>query len=78
MFQHFQRKIFRNVSGFPFVSPLYKGNADYKKGICPVVERMHEKELFTHDLMRPCMKKRDLHDVVNAFYKVADHVKELQ
>lgn len=66
----FQQKIAYGSKGVPFVRPWYEGEVDYSKGICPVAERMHEKELFTHELMRPSMTERDLDDVVNAFEKV--------
>lgn len=56
--------------GCPFKCPMYKGIPEYDKGLCPVAERMHEKELFTHELMRPPMTKEDLDDVVLAFNKV--------
>jgi dTDP-4-amino-4,6-dideoxygalactose transaminase len=56
----------------------YKGSVDYRKGLCPVAEKMHFYELITHEFMRPSMKKSDLNDVVNAFEKVANHVDELK
>jgi len=49
----------------------YKGKVDYSRGICPVTERMHFEELFTHEFMRPGMKKADLDDVIQAFHKVS-------
>lgn len=49
----------------------------YAKGICPVAERLHESELFTHELMHPQMTEADLDDVVLAFEKVWRHRHEL-
>ena len=51
---------------------------NYKKGICPVVENLHFKELGFHELMHPNMTNRDLNDVVAAFKKVADNLDELK
>ena len=51
---------------------------NYTKGLCPVTEQMHFKELITHELMRPGMSKADLDDVIEAFYKVWEHRDELR
>ena len=73
----FQKQIAFGSKGFPFRSEFYKGVARYEKGMCPVVERLHEKELITNDLMRPGMEKKDLDDVIEAFKKVYEHRHEL-
>lgn len=72
----FQRKIAFGSKGYPF--NLYKGELDYSKGICPVVERMHFKELFHHDLMHPFMSRKDMDDVITAFHKVWENRGELK
>ncbi len=66
----YQKMIAYGKSGCPFKCPMYKGKVDYKKGVCPVAERMHEEVLFQHDLVHPSMKKEDLNDIVRAFEKV--------
>ena len=66
----FQQKIAYGSKGIPFVAPYYEGDVNYAKGICPVTERMHEEELFLHELMLPCLAKDDLEDVWHAFEKV--------
>ena len=66
----FQQRICYGSKGFPFESPSYQGQVRYQKGICPVAERMHEKELFIHELMHSFMAEDDLNDVVKAFAKV--------
>lgn len=73
----FQKQIAFGSRGFPFKSEYYKGKAHYEKGMCPVVERLHEKELFTHDMMRPGMTHADLDDVIAAFHKVYENRNEL-
>ncbi|MFA4941307.1 MAG: DegT/DnrJ/EryC1/StrS family aminotransferase [Patescibacteria group bacterium] len=73
----FQNRLAFGSKGYPFNSEYYKGKVSYKKGICPVAERMHEKELFTLELMRPTMDKKDLDDVVRAFKKVYKFRNEL-
>ena len=43
---------------------------DYSNTFCPVLERLHEKELVNHDFMVPSMKTADMDDVAAAFEKV--------
>lgn len=74
----FQKKIAIGRDGYPFVSPYHPGDVSYAKGICPVVERMHEKELFLNEFMRPPATQEDMDDVVHAFEKVYEHRNELQ
>lgn len=67
--------IYQNLIGYgnkgcPFKCPWYKGKVNYQKGLCPVTERMYEKELFSQDYMHPFMSKKDLDDVIEAFKKV--------
>lgn len=70
----FQEKIAFGSKGYPFT--LSK-NANYNKGICPIVEDIHENRLFTHELMRPTMSKEDMDDVIKAFVKVWNNIEEL-
>ncbi len=70
--------IYQQRASWAYHPALYKGNVDYSPGICPVAERMHFEELFTHEYMRPGMSTEDMMDVVNAMEKILDNVKELQ
>jgi len=75
----YQKKLGIGKSGFPFKGPHYDGNPDYRRGLCPVTERMHLEELFYHDLMRPPLTNKDMDDVIRAFEKVlggADRLKK--
>lgn len=74
----FQKRIALGSKGYPFVSPFYDGTVSYEKGICPVVESLHEKKLFSHDYMRPPATQADLDDVVAAFAKVYELRQELK
>jgi len=69
----YQKRIAFGSEGYPFNLTL----RTYQKGLCPVTELMHEKKLITHELMRPPATSQDLDDVANAFYKVADNLREL-
>ncbi|MEO8762221.1 MAG: DegT/DnrJ/EryC1/StrS family aminotransferase [Bacteroidia bacterium] len=70
--------IYQQKAAWAFNPLLYKGNANYEKGICPVAEKMHFEELFTHEYMRPGMSRDDMQDVVNAFEKVVENMHELR
>jgi len=73
----FQKQIAFGAKGYPFVSPFHKEVYQYKKGMCPVVEQLHEAGYLSHEMMRPGMTKQDLDDVVSAFKKVYDFRDEL-
>lgn len=69
----YQQKIAYGKKGYPFNAT----SRTYANGTCPVTERMHYSELFTHELMRPPMTRKDLDDVVSAFTKVWEQKKEI-
>lgn len=73
----FQTRTAFGSRGYPFAASRHKHKITYHKGICPVAERMYEKELFIHELMRPAMTREDLNDVVEAFEKVWECREEL-
>lgn len=73
----YQKKIGYGPQGCPWICPLYKGSVDYRRGICPVTEDMHDDILITNDLIHPQMSYKDLDDVFDAFYKVWKYRKEL-
>jgi len=71
-----------------YLQPIYQKKAinlykhkkkelNYSRGICPIAEKMHFKELITHGFMRPSMSKSDLDQVIEAFYKVDENMEEI-
>jgi perosamine synthetase len=73
--------IFQTMIGYgtvqcPFKCPHYAGEADYREGLCPNTEASYRR-VITHEMMRPSMSERDLDDVADAFYKVADNVADM-
>ncbi|MCB0716355.1 MAG: DegT/DnrJ/EryC1/StrS family aminotransferase [Chitinophagaceae bacterium] len=70
--------IFQQKAAWAYHSSFYKGTVDYTEGICPVVEKMHNEVLFTHEYMRPGMSQEDMMDVVNAFEKIFENINELK
>lgn len=75
MLPMYQQKI-AYAGGRPFASPDYKGQADYRPGLCPVTEEV-ERQLVGTEFMRPPCDLRDMQDVVDAFVKVYEHRHEL-
>ncbi|MBI5412980.1 DegT/DnrJ/EryC1/StrS family aminotransferase [Candidatus Peregrinibacteria bacterium] len=71
----FQKRTAIGSHGFPFT--LGSDSVSYAKGLCPVAESLYEKQLFTHEFMRPPATKSDLDDVVKAFNKVYEARHEL-
>ncbi|MDP8297424.1 MAG: DegT/DnrJ/EryC1/StrS family aminotransferase [Candidatus Orphnella occulta] len=74
----YQRKIAYGKSGWPFTGGIYDGDVDYSKGICPVTERMHEKELLLTGVCKYPHTKKDIDDVVEAFKKIFSNIDELK
>ncbi len=74
----FQNQTAYGSKGCPFQCSRYNKKLVYTKGLCPVTERKHEKELFIIDLIHPAMKESDLRDVIEAFQKVWDRRDQLK
>lgn len=73
----YQKMTGYGAKGCPFRCPWYEGMTDYRKGLCPVTERMHERELLLTGLCRYPLTKTDIRDAVRAFRKIFDHRDEL-
>lgn len=74
----YQQKIAHGPNGFPFAVPGYTGTVDYSKGICPVSERMYERELVLLAVCSHPNTKEDMDDVITAFDKVMSNLNELR
>ncbi len=74
----YQKNIAYGVQGCPFNCSFYQGKVNYSKGICPVAERMYEKELLLIPVCRHPHTKEDIDDVVMAFEKIFINLKELK
>lgn len=62
-----QRESFKK--GWPYSLLRREELPDYRKGICPVTERMHEKELIVTAYNYPPLTRGDMDDIVKAFVK---------
>lgn len=74
----YQNKSAYGNRGCPFSCSLYKGSAQYGKGLCPVTERMYEFEVILLPLCRYPIQIKDLDDVKQAFEKVFSNLDELK
>lgn len=70
----YQKKRMYLNSNFPF--NLHKLN--YKKGICPVTERLSEKELLETVICQPPQTKKDIDLFVEAIRKIERNIEELK
>jgi len=61
-----------------FAFEHYNGNANYKKGLCPITELLHGKKLVFTPVCRPPATKEDMNDIVNAIEKIIENKNELK
>ncbi|MCP4160214.1 MAG: DegT/DnrJ/EryC1/StrS family aminotransferase [Deltaproteobacteria bacterium] len=74
----YQKKIAYGKNGFPWNSDVYKGNVKYNKGICPVAEKLHEKEIMAIPLCMYDWDNDDIKNIIKAFHKVWSQLDELR
>lgn len=66
----YQKKIAYGTKGFPWNSKFYNGNVSYGKGICPVAETLHDKELVCLQISQHWYTEVETNLVIKAFHKV--------
>jgi perosamine synthetase len=66
----YQEKTAYGNCGFPWSSDVYKGNVKYNKGICPVAEKLHEKEILAIPTCMHEWDNEDINNIIKAFKKV--------
>jgi perosamine synthetase len=57
--------------GFPYSLLAESLRPAYRRGLCPVTERLYDKELFVTSYHYPPLTKQDMDDIVAAFKKAA-------
>lgn len=70
------KKVFNNFF-FPFEGKYFDTRVSYKKGICPVCERMYEKEFTFTSICQYPRTKKDINLFIQALEKVLKHKDEL-
>ena len=71
----YQDRIAYGSQGYPWSA--YCPERTYPKGLCPVAERMYEREVICSEVFRPPLTREDLDDVAQAFTKVWENRGEL-
>ena len=66
----FQKKIAFGKKGFPFNYKRNKNKISYKKGICPVAEKLQDETFFDLDFSTYEYNERDIIQISKAFTKV--------
>lgn len=74
----YQRRIAIGSGGFPFTTHGVASDVDYSRGICPVAERMYERELVYTNVCRSGLDEADVDDVVRGITKVAEQLDALR
>ncbi len=72
----YQKKICFGSKGFPFTSNPRNSEISYAKGLCPVTERMQDKEILLTNITYAPYTEKDMVDFVKAIQKVI-HNREL-
>lgn len=63
--------------GYPWDSEYYDGQVDYSRGICPVTERLYEKEMIVNHLIYPPLTRQDMDDIAEAFARSVENAGKL-
>ncbi|MCJ7766971.1 DegT/DnrJ/EryC1/StrS family aminotransferase [Candidatus Bathyarchaeota archaeon] len=74
----YQQRIAYGNSGCPWTCGHYHGQVKYDRGICPVAERLHDRELLYSDICHHPLTTDDMDDVAGAFEKISQNVDELK
>ena len=74
----YQHKKAYGSSGFPWVPGICKREIDYRKGICPVAEQLHEKAYLGFEMCQFALPDEDVERIVGAFHKVWSNLSQLR
>ena len=74
----YQRKIAYGSSGFPWVPGIARREVDYRKGICPVAERLHDETYLGFEMCQLALPDEDVDRIVGAFRKVWSSLAQLR
>jgi dTDP-4-amino-4,6-dideoxygalactose transaminase len=66
----YQRKIAFGSKGFPWTSDICRRPVSYKKGICPIAERLNDSEFLGLNLCAYDINSKNIELIIKAFKKV--------
>ena len=70
----YQNKIAYGSNGFPWTSDICKRDISYKKGICPVAERLNDETYLGFEMCLFELTENDINDIINVFQKVWENL----
>lgn len=73
----FRQKICFGKDGYPFTVNSRNDEIKYEKGLCPVAERLNEKEVILTNIIYPPITTDDMDGFVRAIKKVISHADEI-
>ena len=74
----YQKKIAYGNNGFPWSSDVCKREVDYKKGICPVAEKLHDETFMGLEMCLHELNNNEINLVVETFKKVWSNLDQLR
>jgi len=73
----YQKKIAYGSKGFPWTSDICHREVDYRKGICPVAEELHDKSYLGFEMCLNELSNQDVDLIITAFKKVWKEINNL-
>jgi dTDP-4-amino-4,6-dideoxygalactose transaminase len=73
----FKEKICFGKKGYPFIANSRNDKIKYEKGLCPVAERLDDKEVILTNIIYPPITINDMDGFIKAIKKVIHHAKEI-
>ncbi|MCF7970997.1 MAG: hypothetical protein K9L22_07495, partial [Methylococcaceae bacterium] len=74
----YQQKIAYGSQGFPWRSELCRREVDYRKGICPVAEHLHEQSFLGYQMCLHDLTDDHVDLLIEAFQKVWQNLDSLK
>jgi dTDP-4-amino-4,6-dideoxygalactose transaminase len=66
----YQKKLAYGSKGFPWVSGIVHRDVDYRKGICPVAEKLHSETFLELEICRFELNDQEIDLIIETFKKV--------
>ncbi len=73
----FQKKIAYGNKGFPWKSDICSNDVSYRKGICPVAEKLHDETFIGLEMCLYKLTKNEVDLIIKSFKKVWENLKYL-
>lgn len=74
----YQKKMAYGSNGFPWTSDICQRKVDYRKGICPVAEKLHDESYMGFEMCAHELSDDDIGLILGAFQKVWANLSSLK